>query len=449
MHAPVLARSLSLTALLSSPLLAQLTVGPPGSGATYPEITAALAVAQPGDTIVVAPGVYAPFELTSGVSVIGAGGDVCQVAIPAGSANGAVTIAGVPAGQTARVVGIGVDWSTSSDAARLSVTQCAGRVEVVDFVSLGVLYPTPSYVSHAVVEITDCTAVLLDGCRVNGNPASSSAYWNGGSDAVDVTASAVWIRGCTLRGAYGAENVGASALLVKNGSQVLVAGSVMEGGGGGAHIGFYSWDIYSFSGGDAVHVYDGELVIAGGPGNRVEGGMGFDLSQPYGMSYGGCAVRLFNASTLRYAADALLFEGLAGDGSPGIGPAVVTYGAPATTVVAEALRRPTLAVEPALAHPGDVVAVRTSGEPSALHVTFAAFDGVVPIAVPGAQHVHLDLAAMALLAIQPLDPAGEALLPVSLPASPVLVGVHLILQAIDLDLSTIRLSNPALFAIAQ
>ena len=103
--------------LLLGPLAASATtwIVAAGGGGQFTDIQTAILVAQTGDVLLVQPGTYAPFALDRGLTLIGYG--ACDV-------SGTITIAGVPAGQTAAVVHI--------EASALDVQACDCPVIVQD-----------------------------------------------------------------------------------------------------------------------------------------------------------------------------------------------------------------------------------------------------------------------------------------------------------------------------
>ena len=434
--APVLA---VLALSLGSAATAQTVVGPAGSGAAFQQLQPALASAPVGSTIRVLPGVYQPFEVTRGVSIVGAGAADTLIAIAAGSAEGAIDVANVPAGETVRISGVGVLPASSSSDARIALTQCQGRVELVGVDSLQIAAGTLRFVDEATLVVDGCATVLLDSCRLHGNFAPTATAWQRGSAAASVSTSNVWFSGCELRGGHGSEGHGGVGLWLADGFGHLSRCDV-QGGSGGAHFGFYWWDIYGFAGAEAIRADAAELVLAGGEGNRTEGGYGTQTSST-DWTAGGQGVFLTSGSLLRYAADADIRQGLDGLGNAGAVP--IANSQSTSTIDAESVARPTLQCVPASPQPGDVVEVQAQGNANALHFVFAAFDGIAPIALGGGMHVHIDPAVSGLLGFFALDPSGRTVLPVLLPASPSLAGARLVLQSIDSDLSQLRLSNPA------
>lgn len=429
--------------LLALPATSQLTVGPPGSGAAFDQIDDALAVAAVGETVLVAPGTYEPFTVTQGVSVVGAGSGQTEVAIPAGSTEGAIDVVGVPAGQTARVSGIMLSSATTSADGRIEIVQCAGRVELVDVVSQHPAFGVGYFVDEPTARVEDCTAVVIDGCDLRGSRPPTQSDWMSASTALLVRNSSVWIQGSSLRGGWGVEGYGAEALRVEAGSFVHVSASELYGGSGGAHFGFYWWDIYGYSGEEGLRATDSEVVLAGGPGNVCEGAPGFQLSGT-DWTGGGSAAQLAGSAVLRYASDVVLVAGDHGDGTPNTHLVVV---APTATAVAEPVVRPTLGFDLPGAQLGQTVQLTTTGNPGATHLVFLALGGIAPVALGNGRHVHLDPTTAVALPPIGLDGSGEASLPVVVPPSTALAGLELVLQGLDANVGALRLTNPALATI--
>jgi hypothetical protein len=62
-----------VAALLAQPLVAQSTVGPPGSGAPFEQFSDAVAAAAPNAPILVAEGEYGPFLVEKPLTIVGTG----------------------------------------------------------------------------------------------------------------------------------------------------------------------------------------------------------------------------------------------------------------------------------------------------------------------------------------------------------------------------------------
>lgn len=87
-----------------------------GAGSSFTDVGAAVVASVPGDVLVVRPGLYAPFTLDRGLSLVGGAGVVVQ---------GPVFVIGVPTTERASVVGF--------QATELLVDACAGPVVVQEF----------------------------------------------------------------------------------------------------------------------------------------------------------------------------------------------------------------------------------------------------------------------------------------------------------------------------
>src|SRR5690606_11065710 len=85
-------RIASLVFACSTAASAQILVGPVGSGAAYQEISAAVAAAPVGASILVQSGSYQPFTVSQGVSIVAIGTTPCLIAIPAGTTTAAIEV---------------------------------------------------------------------------------------------------------------------------------------------------------------------------------------------------------------------------------------------------------------------------------------------------------------------------------------------------------------------
>jgi hypothetical protein len=201
---------------------ATLTVGPGG----YPDVSAALAAANPGDTIVVLPGSYPPFFMTKGVTVRAqVPGTVTLGAIPFGP------IVNVPAGEHGHLVSL--RCVSLSLRGRVSLDDCVvapGRTSAVDAVvvmqecsmQLGSSAAGTAAFDAAQSEVaaTDCVftgtipllvlpshpAVALTGSRLRGSRLSLIAFGGGGAVPPALrgdAASVVWLSDSTAVGAPG------------------------------------------------------------------------------------------------------------------------------------------------------------------------------------------------------------------------------------------------------
>ena len=162
-------------------------------GAGLPNIDAALAIAAPGDTVLVQPGVYPPFHATVGVNVVASG---TPVSIDCCLGNGEV-LCDLPPGQELSIADITVRHQVFVRAGRVTLDRCS-------------LLPsqsfTPVVVRHA--------ALHLQECEITG--------FGGNAPVVSVVDSAVTIAG----GEIMASGFGTLAGLVDLDASVLHASGV-------------------------------------------------------------------------------------------------------------------------------------------------------------------------------------------------------------------------------
>lgn len=442
---PLLTRTASLFALaaFAPAVLAQITVGPPGSGANFQQISAAVAAAAPGAKIFVLPGIYDPFVVTQSVSILGEDASQCVVSIPLGSNVGLIEVSQLPASHQVRISGLSLDPTTSSPEPRIAVRQCAGRVAFVDVFSEQLAYSSSQNIDESVALVEDSDTVHFENCLLKGSGPPGNQSWQNGSSGLEVINSRVWCSGCTTKGGPGYEGYGGSAIRASAGSFVHLSRTTAIGGSGGAHIGFYWWDIYAFSGEEAVSVSASELVVAGGTGNQLEGGAGGNAGTDWGG--GGPAIWAMGQSVVRYASDAVLiggFDGIAQYQTPQIFSVVAS-----DLVVAEAHVRPTLMVVPADVAPGQTAVIESDGDAGALHAVFVSFDTIAPVLIPNGQFVHIDPNNAVLLSLTPIGAIGVGSVAVPVPAIAALSGLELTLQALDTNLASLRITNPALLTV--
>lgn len=444
-----IAAALAAPALLCAPVFAQLTVGPAGSGATFDQVSDALAAAAPGALIYVAAGVYEPFIVDRAVSIIGAGPDQSLVAWPPSSAESGIVVSGVPIGETVRISGLGLDPDTNAsvNVPRIRISQCDGRVELVDVHADALTSNAPNYWGHVAVKIEHCDAVFLEGVEAGGSHgAYGGTLVGGGGDAGFIEASRVWLNGCLFVGGHGGDSGGGGALNIAQGSFVQLSRTEAIGGNGGAHFGFVWWDIYSYEGEQAIKTTASQLVIVD---SRIIGGDGSQTSEQ-DWSGGGPAIRTGNDTELTYSSNTEVRSGVNGLGDYQAGFDIQSFGFSGVTVVAETESRPTLRMSPPLVAPGDLVAIEASGRAGAVHAAYASLSGTAPFEIPGTgMFVHIDPSAAFPVAALALDGAGGASLNLIVPPIAALAGLELVLQSIDADLSAIRISNPTLLTVRQ
>jgi hypothetical protein len=215
----------------------------PGPGVDFNDIPAAVAFAQPGDILLVAPGTYSGFVLDRGLVIIGALAADCTAPIE---------VRNLPADQRAAITQL-----TTSD---LLIDACAGAV-VAD--ALGTL---------STVRIQNSNDVRLHRTTVG-------MAIDDHLDAIEVHASRLELVECTVTGhdgtastGPGVDGVGAGAGISLTGASRLCAARCTIRGGNGA--GETEANIYAGDGGVAIRMGAGTRVIALGPDSSLIGGFG-------------------------------------------------------------------------------------------------------------------------------------------------------------------------------
>ena len=303
-------------------------------GGQFTDIQTAILASQPGDVLLVQPGTYAPFALDRGLTIIGYG--VCNV-------TGGMTIAGLPASQTAALVGF--------RAQVLDIQSCDGAVLVQDVQQLQTISVTNSddvrmartavpyafwtsippislYLSGSRLEVVDsqifggsgdeCAIPEIDG-GVGATCANSRLHLSR-SRLAGGTGSGCW----TLPNFWGGD--GATGLDMQAGADVILCGrttDMVNGGSGGANL--YYLNDCSFDG------WPGYSVMLGGGATLRRSGITIgNYSYYYGIHcvyFSGPGIaQLGGTEVLPALADPTL--NISGNPVPG-GTLVVTLDAPA------------------------------------------------------------------------------------------------------------------------
>ena len=432
--------------LLALPAAAQLTVGPPGSGAQFAEIADAVAASVPGDTILVEPGSYAEFAVGHALTIVGAGSD--QTIVAQGSSAPGIQVSGIAAGAEVRLAGLGFGTSAGTQHPHVELTQIDGRIVVTDLEVRDQILFGFSAPNAATVVVEDCDEAVFIGCTIDGFHAGGSPPSLNGSDALRATRSSVWLVDSALKGAFGGSQfnnggTGGEGLLAED-STVYLARSTVTGGAGGVFWAFDPLLTYGFPGAAGALLANSVLVVSGGPENRIEGGPG-PLVDDDNWYPGGPAVSVGATSSFFAAADVDLVPGENGDGTPAVVTVKVFTGGSFTTGP-NAL--PTIALDPPLAAPGDPIAVAVSGTPATAQVPFASFSLAAPTIPAGfAEPVWLAAALAAPLPAITTDASGAGQLDTALPPAPALVGLAVFVQSFESGPGGIALSNPGALAV--
>ena len=201
---------LAAVLLLLAPVAAQAThqVGPGG----LPQIADAVAVAQPGDLIVVQPGSYLPFDVSIGVRIVAPMGAVVSPLI---GAQFPVSI-NVPAGQRASFVGLA--WQ-SFNAYPPAIWPLSMQV-----------------VGHALFQ--DCSFICgyvdYEGTPTscNGDVQFDRCQWSALDDCLYVAGGHVQLNDCQLTASWTSYNAGVAHAVVAGGGLLEIYSSTLRGAHG-------------------------------------------------------------------------------------------------------------------------------------------------------------------------------------------------------------------------
>jgi hypothetical protein len=258
MNIPTLFLSPLFALLLFTPWLQAgvLTVGPTGA---FANVAAALAAAQPGDTILVEPGTYGPFQVDKSVRIAATGPGV---EIAAFGVN-AIRVVNLPAGAEVGLFGIKV---------RANPVGAVPHASVVVENNLGTVLLSDVWIDCVFAGIgllaVGSERVLLVDCRID-DCGSLGAPQNGALESLN---SNVYLTATRIQGQSGAGGFAASGdhAMTAIGGSVTLWRSELLGGAGVLGKGFLVVPI----GGDGLRVTDTAVRHFGGPGSLIAGGNG-------------------------------------------------------------------------------------------------------------------------------------------------------------------------------
>ena len=248
MQAHSLARHFAAVLLLVPAAFASTYTVDPAGGGNFTDIQTAILASQPGDVLLVQPGNYAPFALDRGLSIVGYG--ACR--------SGSITIAGIPAGETAVIVRLEAD--------DLGIQGCAGHVIVQDMQQVANISVTasPDVRFARIAMPTLDSSAPVDGFTAQGSRVEFVSSWVSGpggsscatpalSGAVgaDCGSSRLHMTHTSLRGGAGSSCAqqnyacasGGTGLDMHAGADVILCGGlsdVFQGGGAGINL-FYGY----------------------------------------------------------------------------------------------------------------------------------------------------------------------------------------------------------------
>lgn len=432
-----------------------LTVGPDPAAFEFTEIQAAVDAAREGDVVRVAPGEYAPFEVITPITVLGAGSDKTFVRMPplvTVFIDEAITVRNVFSGSV-RIGGFGVLSASGPDsfvAAWVLVFNCLADVELFDLhldveqVHLG---------DSGFIRLVAARSVVLSGCRVTGGaelPAlltpGTFQSAEGGYNGLDIHSSSVWASDCTFEGCaprncvefplIGQTITSGAGARVAEGQLVLSNSRLVGGRGAPSTQGCASIQ----AGAGLRNKFGGTTEVHVGPDSLILGGNGD------GDSSAGPGALLGGPSFLFYPPNGEPVGGMSDSGVPG---ACMESLIDDAVIFAFEDPQPTLSASAYLVSAGSSVDLQHTGNPNAVQLTFFDFNqGSPTVSLPldGAAFVD-PLTAMPLTPFI-LDGSGTSASSVPVPGDPALVDLSAIFQTAEIDSGLYLLSAPIVVAIA-
>ena len=411
-------RTLSSVAAFALALPVAADVLHVGATGAFPEIQPAIDAAQPGDTILVAPGSYASFTLSKPVFVVGAGPDLVSVGV---GFLLSLHVQGITAGTEAVISGLRVSGADAAILGGIVVENCAGTVVLHDV-------RVEDALSRA-LSVAGSDRVIVSGALITG----------GSEAALVVESSELWIASSTILGAsWDGPPVafpGWNGVRAK-GATLRLWDTHVEGGAAGSGL------LFGPPTGGHGLVAEGSLVqIYGGGASTLLGGDGGTDTGSGTSEAGGTALVLLDGSTASVQASTPILGGV--DGSGAI-PAPDVDADGSSSFGADAAVYPLLVPSDARASIGADVDLFHGGNPGATQLLFASFGAGagVDLAAAGADPI-LDPDALFDFGSVVLDGAGSGASTVPIPPFTGLIGRLPHFQVLELGGAGPGFSNPA------
>jgi hypothetical protein len=440
---------------------ADFVVGPPGTGAPFSTIGAAVDAASPGDRVIVRPGVYSEHVVVSKpIELIGSGSSMTvirsfPVNAPLPVLFPPLGITGIGAGQRAVVRGFRLEIPSfvrifQFPGAMAYAVDCAGRIELADLDIAAANLPMAGSGSSGLVLLRDCQQVLMDGVRALGAAMPMSNVSPGyvdGFSGLYVERSRVWVSRCELTGssagtrANGQSGEPGSGLRAVS-SEVQLARTRLVGAGGSAQT-----LPLAESAGAGLDARGSSIAVHGGDGATIVGADARETLFLHFFLYcsGGQAIEVDATSTLALAPDVLLLPGAPSANLPGGQPIVAVPGASVSTLPE---RAPSLAFLPQIGPLGSTSTVQYQGAPGSIHARFLSFASGNALVLPGIEGaLLLDLLSFFYVETVTLDALGQATSLAPIPADPLLAGLGLVEQTLQWSPLALRFAPPALKSI--
>lgn len=387
--------SLGLVLVLAGPLRSQTFVvdDDGGPGVDFTDLPDAVAAAPQGAVLLVRSGSYSSFVLSKGLTILGT---APGVVIAPGT-----RIFSLPAGR--RVV------LAALEPRDLVVEACAGTV-VLDQVTL----PHPSQTTAGrLLRVERCADV-----RVQGSTFGLSGMEFTGRAGIGIRTSRVELVSTTVRGDSGQTTFcgpglpGGEAVFLESGGRVHVVASDLSGGIGGPVYSLCGSEcnLGAGPGGSALRLlgWASRAILAGPPGNRLEGGFAGDGQECHCDGPPGAALLVVGGLASHSGLELVGGETYC----YGNGSAVVTSSGGAYVPEASAMPYLTLAFVPA---PGAQVRFDVAGEPGDQVALILGRHPVVQ-ALPGVEIERL-ITEERVLSMGPVGAEGNVNLLLTIPAN--------------------------------
>jgi len=450
--------ALLLSLVLAAPTFAgTITVGPPGSGAMFPDIQPAITAAQPGDQITVAGGTYSPFVLDKEVDIIGLPGALPIVDSPL-SGVAAIAIRQIHAGSQVIVAGLTATapptsclipnwWPDHGCEALVDLRFCQGTVTLQDVTADQMIAR-----SSPTLGVDHCAQVFVhDSTFVGGGVFAVSQYSNATPSAgVYANQSTVELSNCSVQGGDGkyccTSNTGAPGIRGDD-STITLSDVTVVGGLGGVS----DFPIKSAANMGASGIYlDASDLTIHGPHSKVRGGDSQHIGYYIPCAKGGTGIEATNGSHAVVPTNLDLAGGIAEAPCDSSYTGLDFKHINGSSFLYSFLVFPTIHPVPGVVAPGATVTFNLEGVPSARVSVYSSTSLSSAFALPGmGGFIFLDLFNGFLpLGEKTLDTQGHESLSLSVPTSPSLVGATVHTQGIQTGLGVgVRLSNVAVVLI--